>query len=449
MIETIFAQATPAGHGAVVVLRLSGPQAATALTTLTGKPPPAPRRATLVALRRPRDGELLDRSLALWFPAPASYTGEDVVELHLHGGRAVVAGVVGVLAELPGLRVAEPGEFTRRAFENGRMDLTEAEGVADLVGAETQAQRRQALNQMGGVLSRLYEGWRERLLHVLALLEAEIDFSDQDLPDEVTAPAWAEVRALIDELAAHLDDGGCGERLRDGISIAIIGPPNAGKSSLLNALARREVAIVSTRAGTTRDVIEVHLDLAGIPVTLADTAGLRETEDEIEAEGVRRARQRAAHADLTIAVFDGGVWPHLDPVTLALVESHASRTLAVVNKADLLAEGDGLGYKIAGRVAPAVSARTGIGLPEVLNHLKAMVAALVPAAAAAPVVTRARHRVAVEDCRAGLVRALTAPLPELAAEDVRLATRALGRITGRVDVEDILDAIFSGFCIGK
>ncbi|WP_183177731.1 tRNA uridine-5-carboxymethylaminomethyl(34) synthesis GTPase MnmE [Azospirillum sp. OGB3] len=443
MIPTIFALATAPGRAGVAVVRVSGPASGDALAALTGKPLPAPRMATLVRLRVPKTGEALDDALVLRFTAPRSFTGEDVVELHLHGGRAVVAGVVEALSALPGLRVAEPGEFTRRAFENGKLDLTEAEAVADLVDAETSAQRRQALRQMEGALGKLYDGWRERLTRSLAHIEADIDFPDEDLPSGVSDAARPVLDTLAAEIDAHLDDRGRGERLREGLHIAIIGAPNAGKSSLLNALARREAAIVSARAGTTRDVIEVHLDLGGYPVVLADTAGLREAAaDEVEEEGIRRALDRAARADVKVAVFDATALPALDPATIALLDKD---TVVVLNKTDVV---DAVVPTVGGWEAVAVSARTGAGLHELERRLTAFTADRL-AGNGAPALTRARHRSALKECRDALRRALTAPLPELMAEDVRLASRALGRITGRVDVEDLLDVIFRDFCIGK
>ncbi len=443
MTATIFALATAPGRSGVAVVRVSGPGAGTALGALTGRPLPRPREATRARLHAPATGERLDEALVLWFPAPRSFTGEDVAELHLHGGRAVVAGVIEALAALPGLRVAEPGEFTRRAFENGKLDLTEAEAVADLVDAETAAQRRQALRQMEGALGALYEGWRQRLTRALAHIEADIDFPDEDLPGGVAAAARPVLADLAAEIAAHLDDRGRGERLREGLHVAIVGAPNAGKSSLLNALARREAAIVSARAGTTRDVIEVHLDLGGYPVVLADTAGLREAAaDEVEEEGIRRALDRAARADVTIAVFDALALPALDPATLALV---GSDSLVVLNKTDV---SGAVPAEVGGREAIALSARSGAGLPRLEERLTAFVGERL-SAGGTPALTRARHRAALEECRDALARALTAPLPEMAAEDVRLASRALGRITGRVDVEDLLDVIFRDFCIGK
>jgi tRNA modification GTPase len=293
--ETIFALATAPGRAGVAVVRVSGPKTALVLKAFTGNDSFRPRVASLRTLRDPRNREALDDALVLWFPGPRSFTGEDVAELHLHGGRAVVAGVVEALGALPGLRVAEPGEFTRRAFENGKLDLTAAEGLADLVDAETSAQRRQALRQMEGALGRVYEGWRERLTRALAHIEADIDFPDEDLPTGVADAVRPVLDTLVAEIQAHLEDGRRGERLREGLHIAIVGAPNAGKSSLLNALARREAAIVSARAGTTRDVIEVHLDLGGFPVVLADTAGLREAaSDEIAGCEDRRVRRYGA-----------------------------------------------------------------------------------------------------------------------------------------------------------
>ncbi len=442
LLTTIFALATAPGRSGVAVVRISGPEAGSALAALTGRPLPAPRRAVLTKLRDTRTGDMLDDALVLRFTSPASFTGEDVVELHLHGGRAVVAGVIEALATLPGLRLAEPGEFTRRAFENGKLDLTEAEAVADLIDAETNAQRRQALRQMEGALGRLYDGWRERLTRALAHIEADIDFAEDDLPGGVADAVRPVIAGLAGEIAAHLDDGGRGERLREGLHIAIVGAPNAGKSSLLNALARRDAAIVSARAGTTRDIIEVHLDLGGYPVVLADTAGLREAAaDEVEEEGIRRARDRAARADVKVAVFDATTLPDLDPATLDLIDRD---TVVVFNKTDLATAID-----LRPDLSPIlVSAQTGAGLKALEETLTEFSADRL-AIGSAPSLTRARHRAALTECREALLRALDAPLPELAAEDVRLASRALGRITGRVDVEDLLDVIFRDFCIGK
>ncbi|RAU23720.1 tRNA uridine-5-carboxymethylaminomethyl(34) synthesis GTPase MnmE [Paramagnetospirillum kuznetsovii] len=438
MTETIYALASAAGRAGVAVYRLSGPMAGPTLSRLTGKALPKPRQAVRVRINDV-DGDHLDDGLALWFPAPASYTGEDVVELHLHGGRAVAQGLAEAMGGL-GLRPAEPGEFSRRAFLNGKMDLTKAEAIADLVDAETKAQRRQALRQMDGELARLAEGWRAALVGALAHLEAVIDFSDEEIPDGLLVQAGDEVARLAASLNAHLADGQRGERLRDGIHIAIIGAPNAGKSSLLNRLAGRDAAIVSAQAGTTRDIIEIHLDLDGWPVVVADTAGLRDAACEIEAEGVRRALARAEAADLRLAVFGGTI---LDAATLDMIDD---ATLVVINKTDTMTGPPP--ERVRDRPAWAVSAKTGAGLDQLLAAIGTEVENRF-AIGTAPVLTRARHRAAVEDCLAALRRFDPAGEPELAAEDLRLGARALGRITGRVEVDEVLDVIFHEFCIGK
>jgi tRNA modification GTPase len=435
--DTIFAPATPAGRGGVAVLRISGPAAGPALQALTGRPLPAPRVAALAELRDPADGAPLDRGIVLWFPGPASYTGEEVVELHLHGGRAVTRGVVEVLSRIAGLRPAEPGEFTKRAFLAGKLDLTEAEAVADLVDAETRAQRLQALRQLGGALGQLYEGWRSALMRALAMIEAALDFPDEGLPPDLAAEAERIVAEVSAAIAAHLDDAGRGERLREGVHIAILGPVNAGKSSLLNALARRDAAIVSDRPGTTRDVVEVALDLRGFPVVLADTAGLRDTADEIEAEGIRRSHRRAAEADLRLVIRDAAEPIFADPAL-----GPGPDTIRVVNKIDRMPDAPRAADEIA------LSVRTGAGLDRLLDVLAQAVERRLTGDGS-PALTRARHRAALEDAREALARVPSAPLPELAAEDLRLALRAIGRITGRVDVEDMLDLLFGSFCIGK
>ena len=351
--QTIFALASGRGRAGIAVVRVSGPHAGPALERLAGRTPP-PRRAVRARIRD-GSGELLDDGLILWFPAPASFTGEDVAELHVHGGRAVIDGLLQALGRCPGLRPADPGEFSRRAFANRKLDLTAAEGLADLIEAETAAQRRQALRQLQGELAGLYDGWRARLLQALAHAEAAIDFADEDLPLDLEASVGGSVRALAVELAAHLDDGRRGERLRSGIEVAIVGPPNAGKSSLLNALAGRAAAIVSPHPGTTRDVIEVALDLGGYPVLLADTAGVRDGIDEVEREGVARARARAQTADIRLVVLDGALWPHADEATLGLIDE---TSIVVLNKADLLALD---GPVIAGRAAAARVAVARVG----------------------------------------------------------------------------------------
>ena len=435
--ETIFAPATAAGRAAVAVLRISGPDARRAVTLLAGSLPP-PRVAQRRRLIDPQSGDALDEGLILWFPGPRSATGEDVAELHLHGSRAVLAAVMQALARL-GLRLAEPGEFTRRAFLNDKLDLLQAEAIADLAAAETEAQRRQAIRQLGGELGDVYRGWRDRLTRILAHLEAAIDFPDEDLPPEIEDRILGETEGLVAEIERHLADGHRGERLRDGIDVAILGPPNAGKSSLLNRIARREVAITSPVPGTTRDVIEVAIDLGGYPVVLADTAGLRDSADAIEQEGKRRAVQRAEHAEIRLFVFDiahpadaagASAWPGAD-------------TILVANKIDLVPAAD---TDLSPPALP-VSALTGEGIDRLLRVLGERVAQTYRIEA--PVLTRARHRQALEEAAASLRRSFSAALPELRAEDLRLALRSLGRITGAVDVEDLLDVIFRDFCIGK
>ncbi len=441
MTDTIFALASGAGRAGVAVYRLSGPGAGPALAALTGRDLPAPRTAVRARLRD-GGGDVIDDGLALWFPAPRSFTGEDVAELHLHGGRAVGRAVAERLLGL-GLRPAEAGEFSRRAVVNGKMDLTRAEAVADLVEAETAAQRRQALRQMDGGLESRIEGWRQIVVGALAYVEAAIDFADEGMPGDLMAGVSARVSALAAEIEAALADNRRGERLRDGLHIAILGAPNAGKSSLLNRLAGREAAIVSGIAGTTRDVIEVHLDLGGWPVVVADTAGLRDAAGEIEAEGIRRALARAQAADLKLAVFDGAARPVIDGATRALVDGDA---VVVVNKADIA--GGGVPATVEGRPALAVSARTGAGIDALVAALEHEVASRLEGGGAPPL-TRERHRAAAMECRTALRRFDPAGEIELAAEDLRMAGRALGRITGRIDVEELLDVVFRDFCIGK
>ena len=455
--STIYALGTPtpsrAAPGALSVIRIIGPSAPDALIFLTeakafqrghsARDPslPEPRRMVLRTVYDPLTGEAIDRGIAVLFEAPHTETGEMMAELHLHGGRAVVNAALAAIANLGFCRLAEPGEFTRRAFEHGKVGLTEAEGIADLVAAETDQQRRLAVRQMGGALHRLYEDWRTVGLRALAHLEAAIDFPDEDLPPGLGAEVTNSVTQLRAEIATHLDDRR-GERLREGVHIAIIGPPNAGKSSLLNLLARRDAAIVSETAGTTRDVIEVHLDLGGWPVVLADTAGLRVSADAIEQEGVRRARERAASADLRVLVLDatGGWTQEMQALTAATERWDPARDIVVVNKSDLAAV-EGIGVV-------AVSAATGAGLPELLGRLEKSTAMLMEEGAAPPL-TRSRHREALVEAQAALGRALVAPEIALAAEDLRLAMRALGRITGTVRIDELLDVIFRDFCIGK
>jgi tRNA modification GTPase len=442
--DTIVAPASGMSLAAIAVIRISGPNTRAVLDTLCGGAPP-PRHASLRAIGLP-NAPLIDRGLVLAFEGPASFTGEDMAELHVHGGRAVIGAVIDAVLTLPGTRLAEPGEFARRAFENGKLDLTEVEGLADLINAETEAQRRQALAQAEGSLRALYEGWRADVVRAQALIEAGLDFADEgDVIADVTAkadPIVAELRAAI---ARHLADR-CGERLRDGFRVVIAGAPNAGKSSLLNALAKRDAAIVSEEAGTTRDVIEVHLDLGGVPVMLIDTAGLREAEGKVEAEGIRRALARAGDADLVLWIVDATPPPWDAPRGIA------SRTpgeggptaVTVLNKIDL-APGEG-----AGRNVLRVSAKTGEGIERLVDMLAEKATLGAGQGAGAPILTRARHRVELGAAHGALERYESRALaPELKAEELRIAAHHLGRLTGRIDVEEVLGAIFAEFCIGK
>jgi tRNA modification GTPase len=438
--EAIFALSSAPGRAGVAVIRVSGAGAAEALLALTNQMP-EPRRATLATLRRPGTKEILDRGLVLWFPAPRSVTGENVAEFHVHGGRASVAAVLDALGDVDGLRPAEPGEFTRRAFEAGKMDLAETEALADLLDAETAAQRRQALRGLEHGIGRKAEAWRERLIEALALSEAEIDFPDEgDVPTGLISRAARIAQELSNEIAALLAEGAGGERLREGAVIVITGPPNVGKSSFLNRVAKRDVAIVSPHAGTTRDMLEVALDLGGYPATLIDTAGLRETGDPVEQEALRRARDRAAAADLVLWFGDAS------DSTLAEPPASVVPLWRILNKADLASTA-------SAKADHTISALTGEGVDGLLSALAAWLRTeLAPAESA--LITRARHRAALVEAHDHLARAARASAPELmapelVAEELRLSARALGRISGRVDVETVLDAIFSSFCIGK
>lgn len=447
MIPTIYALATPPGRGALAVIRLSGTAVTAALTTLMGRVPPA-RQAALTKLIDPKTGQMLDQALVTYFKGPSSFTGEDTAELSLHGGLAVVAGIMDVLAALPDLRLAEPGEFTKRAFLNHKLDLTEAEAVADLIHAETSLQRAQALGQLNGNLKNLYDAWRDRLIKARAYLEAHLDFADEDIPSDLIDQIRPTLIEVQTEIARHLDDGNRGERLREGLSVVILGAPNAGKSSLLNTLAQRDVAIVSALAGTTRDMIDVHLDVGGYPITLTDTAGLRaglpgtSAHDLIEAEGIKRAIARAGAADLKIVMFDAALWPDLDVEARAQIDD---QTLVVLNKVDLAPETPD---QIDGQNVIKISAQAGTGIDDLLAALRVRLGHLMGAFEGATL-TRARHRAALTECAEAVQSALMGGDVVLMAEDLRAALHALGRLTGRVDVEDLLDVIFRDFCIGK
>lgn len=451
---TIFALSSGKGTAGVSVIRVSGVLVQDVIRGLTDKKIPEPRLARLDWYYDPTRKVRLDHGLTLFFKSPHSFTGEDIAEFHIHGGRAVVAEFLNVLGQFKGLRQAEPGEFTRRAFDNGKMDLTEAEGLADLIHAETEAQRRQALRQMDGRLSELYDGWREKLLKSMALLEADIDFADEEIPDDVTKNVAPIVADVSREIVEHLEDGHRGERLRNGLQIAILGQPNVGKSTVLNFLSRRDVAIVSDIAGTTRDVLEVHLDIAGFPVTIADTAGLRDATDQIEAEGIKRAEKKAQEADLKIILCDAQEWPNIDRRTQALIDEN---TIILVNKIDLnqqsiLCETMVTLKNVKNQpigVWP-ISAKQENGLDDFLLFLTKIVEDKMDLSDL-PTLTRTRHRLNLVDSYDHLIRFQNNNSGEivLLAEDLRMAARALGKITGQVDVEEILGKIFSEFCIGK
>jgi tRNA modification GTPase len=449
---TIFALSSGRPPAAIAVVRVCGPKAGPALEKLIGRVP-QPRQAALARVRNPANCEIIDEALALWFPGPHSETGEDMAELQLHGGHAVIAAVLDALGTIEGCRLAEAGEFTRRAFANGRLDLTEVEGLADLIAAETPAQRRQAFRQLKGLIGDQAEAWRRQIIEALALVEARIDFSDEaDVPEDLVGPALYAAQQLRSIIAATLADGRCGERLRDGLVVAIAGPPNAGKSTLLNRLARREAAIVSPHPGTTRDVIEVHLDLGGYPVTLLDTAGIRDSDDPVEQEGVRRAAARAATADLVLWVIDASA------TGLAVGESRKSvsesESWLIRNKADLSVDKLWINCESISTSWSkefTLSAATGSGMEALIGALSGY-AQNYFSTTESSLVTRARHRQALEATIAALDRALAqgaAGSEELIAEELRAAATTLGRLTGRIDVEDILDVIFRDFCIGK
>ncbi|MCK5574609.1 MAG: tRNA uridine-5-carboxymethylaminomethyl(34) synthesis GTPase MnmE [Sphingomonadales bacterium] len=444
--NTIYALASGPGRGGVNVVRFSGSDALQHLLPLCGLKSSEPRKAHLVKVKDPKTNTVIDHALFLYFKAPHSFTGEDVVELHIHGGPAVLDAIFGLVSRETPFRLAERGEFTRRAYEHGKMDLTAAEGLNDLVCAETEGQRRLALAQMDGALADLYEGWRKRLVASLAWLEAAIDFADEELPDDLESKSTPDLIDLKHEIKKHLDDGKRGERIRLGFRIVILGAPNVGKSSLLNALAKEDVAIVSDVAGTTRDVIEVKMDLGGYAVSLIDTAGLRESADDIEREGVRRALQKAEDADLKLLMVDVKDWPTLGPD----LEPHlGDRSMVLINKVDR-AVGFACPDRHMDHKVYCLSAQNGEGLQDLLTGLESYVKARLASSEAQPL-TRARHREALASCVDALNRYLDSihADPAVRAEDIRIAARYLGRITGRVDVEDVLDVVFSDFCIGK
>ncbi|MEM7462319.1 MAG: tRNA uridine-5-carboxymethylaminomethyl(34) synthesis GTPase MnmE [Pseudomonadota bacterium] len=432
-MDTIFALSSGGLPSGVAIIRVSGPGSRFAIETITDVPCPA-RVATLAVLRDPKTAREVDRGLILWFPGPNSFTGEDCAEFHLHGGPAVVSAMYGVLDGLEGLRIAEAGEFSKRAFENGKLDLTEIEGLADLISAETSMQREIAFRQYSGALRETMEDWRSRVIRLRAMVEADLDFSDEeDVPGSVADNVWEDAGSLSSEMSKFLDDDNRGEIVRVGFQIVLLGKPNSGKSSLINALAKRDVAIVSDEAGTTRDLLEAHLDLSGYPVTIVDTAGIREAAGKVEQEGVRRARERASRANLVLWLTEGKQAPE------SVGEAFECPVLHFNSKDDAGEFGES-----------GISVISENGLDNLIDSVTKVVRNHLGSLETAPI-TRERHRSLLKNCANQLARAcgaVDAPI-EIRAEYLREAGYCLGRITGAVDVEDLLDVIFSEFCVGK
>lgn len=444
--RTIYALSTVFGKSGVAVIRISGSDALKVVSAMTelnvGKL--RPRYAYFTSLRHTATGEVLDKMLLLWFKAPYSFTGEDVVELQIHGSKAVIAAVMDSLSRLENFRLAEPGEFSKRAFYNRKMDLTEAEGLADLIDAETAEQQKYAIRQMEGSLKNLYDGWREILLKILSHLEAYIDFPDEDIPTDITSEMQNTVFKLSEDICAHLREGSAGERLREGFRVVIVGPPNAGKSSLLNTVVRREAVIVSDIAGTTRDAVDIHLDLGGYPVIFTDTAGLRETDEVIEQKGIEIARGKIADADLVICLFDASK----DSVQLFdnIVNSFKNKVLLVANKSDKLTSEQCSLLQEQGCLV--ISAHQRQSVSKLLQVVEEQIKSRFTSGSSL-LITRSRYCEALQnacDClrQFGFNKEI-----ELTAEDIRLAARELGKITGRIEIDEILDKIFGSFCIGK
>ncbi len=437
--DTIFALSSAAGQAGVAVIRISGDEVLNVYHQLTKKENPKEKYLQCNYLYD-ADGSVIDQAMIVYFKGPKSFTGEDVLEIQCHGSRAVIQKILSLLASMKNCRMAEAGEFTRRAVYNNKMDLTAAEGLIDLIHANTEAQRAWAVRQMGGELQQLYDGWREQLVHYMAYLEAFIDFPEEEIPPEKMAQINDGIHTLIHKIAAHLDDKNRGQNLKEGFQIAIVGAPNVGKSSLLNALAHRDVAIVSETAGTTRDVVEVYLDIAGYPVVIADTAGLRETDENIEKEGIKRALKRAEDASLLIAMGLAENAPNLDKATRKAFENHPN-ALLIWNKTDKVQNvklSDGL----------PLSVKNGQGMDELWELIRQKVVDSMDVSGEV-MLTRLRYKTALSECGDALARALNETELELKAEELRLAARALGKITGFVRTEELLDVIFSSFCIGK
>jgi len=426
----------------VSVFRISGQLASYIYKHLIHGKRSLPRIASVRWLHDPETGKRIDRGIVLWLPGPNTFTGEDIVELHTHGGRSVREAMINALNFINGVRLAEPGEFSARAFINGKVDLTEAEGIADLISAETEAQRLQALRQMSGGLKELYETWRVKLIKLSAYLEAEMDFSDEALPSNINESVYSNIREIVSDIEIHLLDKNRGQKIRDGIQVALLGAPNAGKSSLLNILAKKDVVIVSDISGTTRDVVKINLDLEGIPVSVSDTAGIHSASGKIEKEGIKRSYIESKSSDIRIIILDGETWPEVPSEIIDLINDDS---ILLLNKSDLVKISSSNVIKQQPKV---ISCLKGIGISEFTKELTEMVKNRYDIGEN-PLITRERHRKAASDCLEALKRSLKVDQIELLAEDLRLAIYALARITGRVDVEDILDVVFRDFCIGK
>ncbi len=444
--NTIFAPASGLIKSGLCVIRISGDKSLWALKQITQiSEDLEPRKAYLKTLRDPHTDNIIDEALVLYFKAPFSFTGEDVVEIHCHGSIAVIKNLTEVLSRLDHLRIAEAGEFTRRAFETGKMDLTEVEGLHDLLEAKTQAQHKQAMLQMRGELGKLYSAWRQNLIDLSAHIEALIDFPDEELPLSVTDRIQNEIQDLIKTIANHLNDNKKGQKLRNGISLAILGSPNVGKSSILNRFIGEDIAIVSDIAGTTRDVLESTLDVAGYPINIADTAGIRkQTDDIIEKEGIKRAINKSHDADILFVVIDGTT-NNLDDMQDYIQNENA---IILINKQDDENFNHKIKSDLSSDLSIEISAKTGQGFPELKDILIAKIKDIA-GVSESPIITRERHRSLLHETITALERSQNAPLAEMQAEDIRIAIQSIGSITGKVDIEEVLDSLFAGFCIGK
>ena len=442
---TIYALSSGPGISGIAVIRVSGKETTTVIKLITGEDLPVPRTATLRKFNKINTNELIDEGVIIWFPGPNSYTGDDLAEFHVHGSRAVISALHSVIGEVKNCRLAEPGEFTKIAFQNGKINLLKAESVADLISSETEIQRKQAIKIMSGKSSDQYNSWREKLLKILSHVEAKIDFPDEDLPKDILSAIKETSEQVSSQIEKVLNDQKVGERIREGFKIAIIGPTNAGKSSLINYLSKRDVAIVSEIAGTTRDVIETHLNLDGYPVVISDTAGIRDSRDEIEEKGIKLALNRAEDADLKLVIIDG----NFDDLNKTLKDLINENAILVVNKSDLL--NGNLNKKFRKYEHVLISIKNDSNLDQLILKIKNKLENKFINNEDI-LITRERHRKNLEHCIVHLKHFKNKNGSQdfdKAAEDLRLATRHLGMIVGKVDVEEILDSIFNDFCIGK